>query len=156
MSKLSAGILIYRGSGPQLEVLLVHPGGPYYTNKDLGVWSIPKGGPHDGETLLHAAYRELSEETGFAVQGTELPLGSVKQKGGKTVHCFAIEGSVDPTTLQSDTFEMTWPPRSGEKQHFPEVDEARWFTLDEARVKIHAAQAEFLDRLTRFLETNQI
>ncbi len=155
MSKLSAGILIYRGSGQQLEVLLVHPGGPYYTNKDLGAWSIPKGGAHEGETLLQTAYRELAEETGFAVQGPELPLGSVKQSRGKKVHCFAIEGSVDPATLQSDTFEMTWPPRSSERQHFPEVDDAGWFSIDKARVKIHAAQAEFLDRLTHLLETDE-
>jgi predicted NUDIX family NTP pyrophosphohydrolase len=146
----SAGILLFRRAGEALEVLLVHPGGPYWARKDLGAWSIPKGLVEDGEDPLRCALRELEEELGspFSFTADELvELGSVRQKAGKLVHCWAVEGDFDPATLRSNTFSMEWPPRSGAEREFPEVDRAEWFDLDEARQKIIAAQADFLDRL---------
>jgi predicted NUDIX family NTP pyrophosphohydrolase len=146
----SAGILLFRRAGDAIEVLLVHPGGPYWARKDLGAWSIPKGLLEEGEEPLQCALRELEEELGspfsFAA-GDLIELGSVRQKAGKVVHCWAAEGDFDPATLRSNTFSLEWPPRSGVEREFPEVDRAEWFGLDEARRKIIAAQAEFLDRL---------
>jgi predicted NUDIX family NTP pyrophosphohydrolase len=146
----SAGILLFRHAGKALEVLLVHPGGPFWTKKDLGAWSIPKGGVEEGEELRNCALRELEEELGaqfsFAVEDL-IGLESVRQKGGKVVHCWAVEADFDPATLDSNTFTMEWPPRSGQEREFPEVDRAEWFGLAEAREKIISAQAEFLDRL---------
>jgi predicted NUDIX family NTP pyrophosphohydrolase len=147
MSKASAGILMWKRQGRDLRVLLVHPGGPFWAKKDLGAWSIPKG-EYDGvEDVLAAAQREFREELGIAVDGTFTPLGETRQKAGKTVTCFALEGDFDPRTLVCNQFEIEWPPRSGRRQSFPEVDRAEWFTLDEARARINPAQAVFLDRL---------
>ena len=155
--KTSAGVLIYRVSstsaGPA-EVLLVHPGGPYWAKKDLGAWSVPKGEYTDGEEALDCALRELEEELGSDL-GLDVErladLGSVKQKGGKVVRAWAAEADFDPATLRSNTFEMEWPPRSGRRQEFPEVDRAEWFSLEEARLRILSAQAPFLERLERLL-----
>ena len=150
MAAISAGILLFRQTGEALEVLLVHPGGPYWAKKDLGAWSIPKGLVEEDEEPLKCALRELEEELGspFALPAEALiELGSVRQKAGKLVHCWAAEGDFDPATLRSNTFSMEWPPRSGNEREFPEVDRAQWFGLDEARAKIIPAQADFLDRL---------
>ena len=150
MAITSAGILLFRRGGDAPEVLLVHPGGPYWAKKDLGAWSIPKGLVEDGEEPLSCALRELEEELGspFSFAGEELTeLGSVRQKAGKVVHCWAAEADFDPATLRSNSFSIEWPPRSGREREFPEVDRAEWFGIEEARRKIVAAQAEFLDRL---------
>lgn len=150
MAAISAGILLFRRTGEAVEVLLVHPGGPYWAKKDQGAWSVPKGLVEEGEEPLQCALRELEEELGsaFAFAPESLSeLGSVRQRAGKVVHCWAAEGDFDPATLRSNTFSMEWPPRSGVEREFPEVDRAEWFGLDEARGKIIAAQAEFLDRL---------
>ena len=146
MAVESAGVLLYRRT-PELQVLLVHPGGPFFARKDAGAWSIPKGEVEPGETLEARARIEFQEETGTALDGELRTLGSVRQKGGKVVHAFAAEGDLDAGAIVSNTFELQWPPRSGRTQTFPEVDRAEWFTLDEARGKINAAQAELLDRL---------
>jgi predicted NUDIX family NTP pyrophosphohydrolase len=146
----SAGILMYRLSARNgaVEVLLVHPGGPFFAKKDAGVWTIPKGIPDEGEDLLDCAKREFREETGFDPgTGEYLPLGSVKQKGGKTVHAWAVQGDCDPAQLRSNSFKLQWPPKSGKWITVPEVDRAEWFTLDQAAAKINPAQAEFLVRL---------
>ncbi len=150
--KESAGILLFRNPNADLEVLLVHPGGPYWAKKDLGAWSIPKGEPEEGEDLRQCALREMGEELGPAA--APLPavevlveLGSVRQKGGKVVHAWATEGDFDPAALDGYTFTMEWPPRSGAEREFPEVDRAEWFAPPEARRRILAAQAEFVDRL---------
>jgi predicted NUDIX family NTP pyrophosphohydrolase len=147
MSKISAGILLTRVTAQGREVLLVHPGGPFWAKKDDGAWSIPKGEAGDGEDLLAAARRELAEETGCAPDGPAVPLGSVRQAGGKVVHAWAIEADFDPANLRSNTFSIEWPPRSGRRRDFPEVDRAAWFSLSRARDKILAAQRPFLDRL---------
>lgn len=149
MPIVSAGLLLYRDrSGVDgLEVLLVHPGGPFWQRKDLGAWSIPKGEVSGAEPLLDAARRELAEETGFSAEGPAIPLGQVRQPGGKIVHAFAVRGDADPAALRSNTFEIEWPPRSGRLRSFPEVDRAAWFDLPEARRRILPAQAAFLDRL---------
>lgn len=150
MAATSAGILLHRPAGETAEVLLVHPGGPFWVKKDLGAWSIPKGEVEDGEEIRECALRELEEELGSRL-GLGLAdlteLGSVRQKGGKLVHCWAAAADFDPATLSSNTFSMEWPPRSGIEREFPEVDRAEWFGLDEAREKINSAQAELLDRL---------
>ena len=146
--KRSAGILLFRRRGGGLEVLLVHPGGPLWAKKDLGVWSIPKGEYDDGEDPQACALREFEEETGSAPAPGELvELGEVRQASGKLVRAWALEGDFDPSTLRSNTFTMQWPPRSGRLQEFPEVDRAEWFTLEQARERINPAQAAFLDRL---------
>ena len=148
MPRTSAGFLLYRLTDHGPEVLLVHPGGPFWTNKDAGAWSIPKGEYGDDEDPQAAARRELAEELGsLPALGEPIDLGEVKQPGGKIVHAWAAEGDFDPATLHSNTFEMQWPPRSGQMQEFPEVDRAEWFTPDEAREKINPAQAAFIDRL---------
>jgi predicted NUDIX family NTP pyrophosphohydrolase len=147
----SAGILLFRRAPEEVEVLLVHPGGPFWARKDLGAWSIPKGLVEEGEEPLQCALRELEEELGspFAFAPEELiELGSVRQKAGKVVHCWAAEGDFDPATLHSNTFSMEWPPGSGAQREFPEVDRAEWFGLEEARRKIIPAQGDFLDRLS--------
>jgi predicted NUDIX family NTP pyrophosphohydrolase len=146
MAVESAGVLLYRRT-PELQVLLVHPGGPFFARRDAGAWSIPKGEVEPGEALEARARIEFEEETGTALDGELRALGSVRQKGGKVVHAFAAEGDIDADAIVSNTFELQWPPRSGRTQTFPEVDRAGWFTLDEAREKINAAQAELLDRL---------
>jgi predicted NUDIX family NTP pyrophosphohydrolase len=148
VARRSAGILLHRRGEAGLEVLLVHPGGPFWAKKDLGAWSIPKGEHLDGEEPLAAALREFAEETGTALSPAELTeLGTIKQRGGKTVQAWAAEGDIDASAIRSNTFEMMWPPRSGAMVEFPEVDRAQWFSLEEARERINPAQAEFLDRL---------
>jgi predicted NUDIX family NTP pyrophosphohydrolase len=150
VAAISAGILLFRRNGDAVEVLLVHPGGPFWAKKDLGAWSIPKGLVEEGEEPLPCALRELEEELGspFSFPAEELiELGSVRQKAGKLVHCWAAEGNFDPATLRSNTFSMEWPPRSGGQREFAEVDRAEWFGLEEARQKIIPAQGDFLDRL---------
>ena len=147
MPKLSAGILLYRKRGPDLEIFLVHPGGPFWTNKDLGAWSFPKGEYSDDEEPLTVAKREFFEETGSTVDGELIPLTPVRQKGGKIVSLWAVEGDIDPETIRSNTFEMEWPPRSGKKAEFPEVDRARWYSVTEARRKLNAGQVPALDEL---------
>ena len=144
----SAGILLYRRSAGALELLLVHPGGPYWARKDDGAWSIPKGEHADGEDPLDCARREFEEETGTAPPvGALVALGEVRQRSGKRVSAWAAEGDLDADAVRSNTFTVEWPPRSGRMQEFPEVDRAGWFTLDAARAKILAAQTPFLDRL---------
>src|SRR6478672_11788044 len=149
MPQRSAGILLFRRGSDSLEVLLVHPGGPFFARKDDGSWSIPKGLYEDGEEPLAAARREFEEELGSPCPGGDaLELGEIRQKSGKRVIAWAIEGDLDAASIVSNTFELEWPPRSGRVQTFPEVDRAAWFTLDAARTKILAAQAPFLDRLS--------
>lgn len=151
MTRTSAGLLLYRQGPDGLEMLLVHPGGPFFAKKDLGAWSIPKGEAEDGDDLLAVAHRELAEETGFTVSGTTVPLGQVRQKGGKIVHAWAVRADADPSALRSNTFEIEWPPRSGRMCAFPEVDRAAWFDLVEARRRINPAQAPLLDALVTAL-----
>ena len=152
MTKLSAGLLMFRRSRG-LELFLVHPGGPFFRNKDEGAWSIPKGEVEDGAEPLAAALREFSEETGAAApQGELVPLGEIRQKGGKRVLAWAIEGDLEPSAVKSNTFEIEWPPRSGRKEEFPEIDRAEYFPPELARRKLNPAQAELVDRLERKLE----
>ena len=148
MAKHSAGILVYRFRGQALEVLLVHPGGPFWAKKDTAAWSIPKGEFAQGqEDPLQAARREVHEETGLWIMDTPIDLGVLTQPGGKTVHAFALEGDFDPQNLVSNTFQMSWPPGSNQVKSFPEVDRAEWFSIQTAREKIHKGQVGFLDRL---------
>jgi len=149
MAKISAGILMYRKRGGVLEVFLVHPGGPFFTKKDLGVWGVPKGEIDEGEDALTAAQREFREETGFKAGGVFLPLAPVTQKNGKIVLAWAMEGDCDPEKMKSNRFTMEWPPHSGRQQEFPEVDRAGWFGINEAREKIIPAQISFLEELQR-------
>jgi predicted NUDIX family NTP pyrophosphohydrolase len=149
--KHSAGILLFRRSQSALEVLLVHPGGPFWAKKDAGVWSIPKGEYVEGEDPLIAARREFQEETGVRVAGEFLPLGEVKQSGGKRVAAWALEGDLDPAKIRSNTFEMEWPPGSGTPREFPEVDRAAWFSIAGARVKLLRGQLDFLTRLLNLI-----
>jgi predicted NUDIX family NTP pyrophosphohydrolase len=149
-SEISAGILPFRRRG-EIEVLLGHPGGPYWAKKDAGAWTIPKGLVDPGEDLAAAARREFSEETGFVARAPLIPLAPVKQTSGKTVHGFACEGEFDPQQLNCNTFEIEWPPKSGTRQSFPEIDRVAWFQLKEAREKILGYQRPFLDDLERML-----
>jgi len=150
----SAGILLYRHNGRGLEVLLVHPGGPWWTRKDAGAWTIPKGEIDPGETPLVAARRELAEETGVVAEPPFIELTPVRQKAGKRVHAFAARGDCDAAAVTSNSFILEWPPRSGRMQQFPEVDRAAWFTLDEARVKANPAHCAFFDELAARLAAN--
>jgi len=138
---------MFRRAGGSIEVLLARPGGPWWRGKDMGAWTLPKGEYEAPEEPLAAALREWNEETGFPVSPPFLPLGEIVQKAGKHVIAWAFEGDCDPAAMVCNTFEMEWPPRSGRKQSFPELEEVRWFALDEARARINAAQVEFLDRL---------
>lgn len=147
MPKQSAGLLVFRRREDALEVLLVHPGGPFWSKRDLGAWSIPKGEPDAGEDPLAAARREVEEETGLRAAGPFVALGAVRQRGGKEVRAWATPGDFDPAALRSGEFELEWPPRSGQRRRFPEVDRAAWFGLEEARRRILPAQAPLLDRL---------
>ncbi len=149
MPKRSAGIVVFKRKDARLEVLLVHPGGPLWKNKDTGAWSIPKGEPEEGEELLSAAQRELREEIGLEPKGDLKDLGSIQQKGGKTVHAWAFEVDADMVVAQvSNSFELEWPPRSGKRQTFPEIDRAEFFSLEEAAIRINQAQRAFLERLS--------
>ncbi|WP_315740621.1 NUDIX domain-containing protein [Bradyrhizobium sp. SZCCHNR1093] len=147
MPARSAGVLAFRRTSNGLEVLLVHPGGPFWRNKDLGAWSIPKGEFGAGEAAEAVARREFAEELGTTLTASLLPLGEIKQRGGKVVEAFAAETDLDAGSITSNAFELEWPPRSGRIQRFPEVDRAAWFDLAEARVRINPAQAALLDRL---------
>jgi len=150
--KVSAGLLMYRVNAGVFQVLLVHPGGPFWQHKDNGAWSIPKGGINEGEDPLAAARREFTEETGFASEGPFIPLTAIKQKSGKTVLGWAFQGDCDPARVRSINFEMEWPPYSGQKKAFPEVDRAAFFQLAEARRKIIPAQAAFIKELLEKLK----
>jgi predicted NUDIX family NTP pyrophosphohydrolase len=151
MAKESAGILLYRRQGGRLEVLLVHPGGPFWRNRDVGAWQIPKGGLEEGETAQAAALRECHEELGVAMVGKPLPLARIRQAGGKWVEAFALEQDIDADAIRSISFEVEWPPRSGTMRSYPEVDRAAWFALDEARDKMLPSQAPLLDSLLKLL-----
>jgi predicted NUDIX family NTP pyrophosphohydrolase len=151
MIKKSAGILLYRRVQGQIEVFLVHPGGPFWYAKDDGVWSIPKGEFSEMEIPFEAAKREFHEETGFAVNGEFHPLNPLKQSSGKIVYAWAVEGNVNNLAIESNTFSIEWPPSSGKKQAFPEVDRAGWFSLDIARQKILKGQVPFLDQIEQLI-----
>jgi predicted NUDIX family NTP pyrophosphohydrolase len=153
MARRSAGILLFRRAAAGLEVLLVHPGGPFWARRDAGAWSIPKGEHDAGDVDPRAcAIREFEEETGTALDPARLvSLGEVRQKAGKVVAAWALEGDLDAAAIRSNTFEMEWPPRSGRRQEFPEVDRAAWFGAQEARAKLVPAQAAFVDRLLELL-----
>ena len=146
-ARQSAGLILFRSRPGGPEVLLVHPGGPFWAKKDEGAWSIPKGELEPGDDPLAAAKRELAEETGIVARGELLPLGSVQQKGGKLVHAWALEQDADAAAIRSNTFTLEWPPRSGKTREFPEVDRAAWFDLPSARTKILPGQRELLERL---------
>lgn len=151
MPKQSAGLILYRRRGLSVQVLLAHPGGPFYTRKDMGVWSIPKGEPDPGEDLLAAAQREFEEELGFKPDGGFAALGSITQKSGKVVYAWAVEGNWDPSLVKSNTFSIEWPPHSGKEREFPEVDRAEFFDIEEACRRINPAQVELLTRLQQLL-----
>ena len=150
MPKISAGILMFRKVDRSIEVLLVHPGGPYFVNKDEGAWTIPKGLVNEDEKLEQAALREFAEETGIVLTGDLIPLGEIKQKGGKVVHAWAVQSDLpEKFFLNSNSFEIEWPPRSGLKKSFPEIDKAEFFNIDTARKKIIPKQVPFLERLEK-------
>ena len=149
MPARSAGLLPFRRAPGGLEVLLVHPGGPFWARRDEGAWSLPKGEIEPGEDPLAAAQREVEEETGFRLEGPYLPLGEVVQRGGKRVVAWAVECDVDPAALRSGSFALPWPPKSRRVREFPEVDRAAWFGLSEARRRLLPSQAPFLDALVR-------
>jgi len=148
---VSAGLLLFRRSAAGLEIFLAHPGGPFWANRDAGAWTIPKGVVADGEALLDAAVREFTEETGITPNGPYLPLGSIRQKAGKTVHAWAWEGDADASATTSNTMRTEWPRGSGRWITFPEVDRCAWFAPDEARARMNAAQAAFVARLEELL-----
>ena len=152
-TRRSGGILLYRRIADRLEVLLAHPGGPYFAKRDAGAWTIPKGQPDGEDDLQLVAEREFAEETGHAVAAvrldgaTPIELGTVTLGSGKVIHGWAVEGDLDAAAVASNEFEVEWPPHSGKRERYPEVDRAAWFACDEARVRIHPAQAAFIDRL---------
>jgi predicted NUDIX family NTP pyrophosphohydrolase len=154
MPKVSAGLLLYRRPEGVLELLLVHPGGPFWAKKDLGAWSIPKGEAAPGEDLLARVKQEFQEETGFAAEGAFEALLPVKQAGGKLVHAWAVEGDCDAGAITSNSFTIEWPPRSGRLREFPEVDKAAWFDLAAARRKINKGQLALLDQLEELLRSH--
>jgi len=151
MPKQSAGILLYRKTDNTLQVFLVHPGGPFFKNKDEGSWTIPKGEFLDDEEPLTAAKREFQEETGQQIDGDFISLGSIKQKSGKTVYAWAIEGDIDHETIVSNVFDLEWPPRSGKMISVPEVDKAGWFDVEIVKQKINPAQIPLIERLNNIL-----
>ena len=156
-AQVSAGLLLYRAGRDDTEVLLVHPGGPFWAKKDEGAWSIPKGLPDKGEDLLSAAKREFGEETGFrAPEGDYRALGAFKQPSGKTIHAWAVEGECDPSKLVSNEFELEWPPRSGKLARFPEVDRAGWFEPEQALTKILPGQKPILLQLFSQLRVDRV
>jgi predicted NUDIX family NTP pyrophosphohydrolase len=154
MAKISAGLLMYRRRGGELQLFLVHLGGPFFAKKDFGAWSIPKGECEPGEDLLLAARREFEEETGLEALGNFVPLTPIRQPSGKVIHAWAFEGDCDPATIKSNTFSMEWPPRSGKKQEFPEVDRGGWFDLDDAKKKVFPGQVGFLEEAHQVLSRN--
>lgn len=147
MTRRSAGLLLFREGANGLEVLLVHPGGPFWARRDEGAWSIPKGLIEGDEDALTAARREFSEETGLAAKGETIALRPLRQPSGKIVYAWAMRSDLDPALIQSNTFEMEWPPHSGKQKEFPEIDRGAWFGIEEARRKILSGQAGFLDQL---------
>jgi len=151
MAKVSAGLLMYRLRGGRVEVLLVHPGGPIWAKKDAGAWSIPKGEVSPGDDEFSTAQREFEEETGIPPQGDFVPLGTITLKSGKAVRAWAFEGDCDPASIKSNTFVMEWPPRSGKKQEYPEVDRAEFFAIEEAKRRINPAQVALLAALEQIL-----
>jgi predicted NUDIX family NTP pyrophosphohydrolase len=150
--KSSAGILMYRSCSSTFEVFLVHPGGPFWAKRDAGAWSIPKGEIEAYEDPLQAAKREFQEETGFAVEGNFIELTPLKQPGGKRVHAWAVSGDCQAESVKSNTFSLEWPPRSGKRQEFPEVDRAAWFTFEMAKEKILPGQLGLLEELQQILK----
>ncbi len=154
MPKMSAGLLMYRRRQRIVEVFLVHPGGPFWSKKDAGAWSIPKGEYAAGEDPFEVAKREFREETGFEASGEFVPLTPRKQPSGKIITAWAFEGDCDASAVKSNTFSMEWPPRSGRQQEFPEVDRAGWFTLPDAGQKIIKGQSGFIEELTQLLDKN--
>jgi predicted NUDIX family NTP pyrophosphohydrolase len=153
MLKQSAGLLLYRKTNGELQIFLVHPGGPFFKNKDAGVWSIPKGEFMNDEDALTAAKREFKEETGHTIDGNFIPLNPVTLKSGKTVYAWAIEGDIEAQNICSNLFEMEWPPKSGKKQSFPEIDRGGWFDIDEAKVKINAGQVGLIESFISLTQT---
>jgi len=151
MAKNSAGLLMYRVRNNQLEVLLVHLGGPFWARKDKGAWFIPKGEIEPGEDEFAAAKREFKEETGIEPSGEFTALGTIKHKGGKIVHAWAFEGDCDPSSVRSNTFTLEWPPRSGKRQEFPEVDKAQFLSVEQAQAKMSPGEFELVDRLQNIL-----
>ena len=152
MPKITAGILAYRFRNNEIEVFLVHPGGPFWQNKDEHAWSIPKGEPDPDEELLNTAQREFNEETGLTVQGRFQEMKPVRQSSDKIVHAWAVEAQLDPTNIKSNSFTAEWPPHSGKQQQFPEVDKAEWFPIAIAREKIHKGQIPLLEQLELMLK----
>lgn len=155
VKKQSAGIVLYRLNKKQVEVFLVHPGGPFFAKKDLGAWSIPKGEFNDEEDALEVAKREFSEETGQNITGEFQPLSPIEQKGGKTVYAWAVEGDADADEIHSNTFSIEWPPKSGKQREFPEVDKAGWFSISTAKEKINQSQAALINELLEKLGLNE-
>jgi predicted NUDIX family NTP pyrophosphohydrolase len=153
MPKKSAGILVYRKTTEEYEVLLVHPGGPFWAKKDLNSWSIPKGEFEDGEEPLAASKREFEEETGFNIEGEFIELRQVKQPSGKVIYTWAVEGDIDISMVKSNLFELEWPPRSGSFKEFPEIDRAEWFDFETAKQKILSGQIPILDNLQEKLKS---
>lgn len=153
--KKSAGILLYRLQSKSLELLLVHPGGPFWKNKDLGSWTIPKGEFTEEENAFEAAKREFQEEVGADFNGDFIELTPIKQRSGKLVFAWALEGDIDPAKIKSNTFEMEWPPKSGRRQEFPEIDRGEWFFVPEAKGKINESQAAFIDEIVAKLNLTQ-
>lgn len=151
MAKQSAGILLYRKIHTTLEVLLVYPGGPYFSGKEAGNWTVPKGEFSEDEEPLQAAIREMEEETGFRPEGKFLLLTPIKQKSGKIVHCWALESDLDITTIISNTFELEWPPKSGKRKTFPEIEKAAWFTIQAAKGLINERQIPLLEELQQMV-----
>lgn len=154
-AKRSAGILLFRFSVNMLEVLLVHPGGPFWAKKDIGAWSIPKGEFEADENPLDAAIREMEEETGVKVSGKFIELTPVKQKGGKIIYTWTLQMDIDPATIRSNDFEMEWPPKSGKKKSFPEIDQAAWFNTNVAKQKIIPGQAPIISELEAKLASKE-
>ena len=148
MPKHSAGLLLYRKLNNMMQVFLVHPGGPFWKNKDDGSWSVPKGEYEDDEDPLDAAKREFYEETGEYIDGRFIKLGPIKQKSGKIVQAWAVEGDIDPQNIKSNFFEMEWPPKSGKTQQFPEIDRGGWFSIEQALIKINPGQVGLVMELT--------
>jgi predicted NUDIX family NTP pyrophosphohydrolase len=153
--KRSAGILLYRRSEAGFQVLLVHPGGPYWTNKDIGAWSIPKGEFTPDEDPIEAAKREFQEELGQRLEGQFIQLEPVQQRAGKVVHAWAVEGDLDTDQIQSNEFELEWPPKTGRVERFPEVDRAEWFDLETAESKINQGQVGLIEQLERMVVSEQ-
>jgi predicted NUDIX family NTP pyrophosphohydrolase len=156
MGKKSAGILVYRKIHSGLEVMLVHPGGPFWAKKDLSSWSIPKGEFEDDEDAFSAAKREFDEETGFNINGEFIKLEAVKQPGGKVIHIWAVEGDLDASKAESNLFNLEWPPKSGVVREFPEIDRAEWFPIEIAKMKIVSGQVPILENLENTLPTSDI